>query len=88
MIEKARNIDIEPRRRTRGYADETYLIFNEDGKVSVQIAEKHYTKYNEQYTFDQLCASLGNLIISYFEQYKQGKGKSIIQQMNRLKFIV
>lgn len=55
----------------RGYEKDTYVTFDFRGNVSVNIAKKDYRKYKEEFTFDQLCSSLGNLFIEFLELYQK-----------------
>lgn len=68
----------------RSYQKDTYVTFDYEGNVSVTIAKKDYQKYKEEFTFDQLCASLGNLFIEFLELYKKGKSKDIIEKLNAI----
>ena len=66
------------------YADRTWVSFDEDGNVTVNISQDDYYMYREQWAFDQLCASLGNLFIDFMEQYRNGSEALIIHRMNAL----
>ena len=66
----------------RGYKKDTYVTFDFKGNVSVTIAKKDYQKYKEEFTFDQLCASLGSLFIEFLELYQKGKSREIIDKLN------
>jgi len=66
------------------YADRTWVSFDKDGNVMVNISQDDYFLYHDQWAFDQLCASLGNLFIDFMEQYKNGAGALIIHRMNAL----
>ena len=68
----------------RGYKKDTYVTFDFKGKVSVTIAKKDYQKYKEEFTFDQLCASLGNLFLEFLELYQKDKSKEIIDKLNAI----
>jgi len=68
----------------RGYKKDTYVTFDFKGNVSITIAKKDYQKYKEEFTFDQLCASLGNLFIEFLELYQKGKSREIIDRLNAI----
>ena len=68
----------------RGYKKDTYVTFDFKGNVAVTMAKKDYQKYNEEFTFDQLCASLGNLFIEFLELYQKGKSREIIDKLNAI----
>ncbi len=50
----------------------SYVSFNSEGKISVHISEHDFKRYKEQLTFDQLCASLGDVFKRFLEYYKKG----------------
>jgi hypothetical protein len=60
---------------------DTYIYFNLNGNVVVNIARKDYQKYKDEYTFDELCHSLGNLFKQFFEYYRNGKNQQILKMM-------
>jgi hypothetical protein len=70
------------------YRDTTWVNFDIDGNVSVHIAQKDYLDYREPLAFDQLCTSLGQLFIEFFELYKKGEGIRVIDRMDDLKLPV
>ncbi|MCD4788588.1 MAG: hypothetical protein K8R37_01210 [Bacteroidales bacterium] len=69
----------------RGFVDESWICFNQEGNVTVFITKKDYLKYKEQLSFDQLCALLGNLFVEFFELFKHGDGVRIIDRFNALR---
>lgn len=69
----------------RGYTDGSWVSFDEDGNVAVLITKNDYLKYKDVFSFDQLCSSLGNLFIEFFELYKNGDGVRIIDRFNALR---
>lgn len=48
---------------------DTYIVFDYNGSVSVNITKKDYNRYNEELTFDQLCTSLGELFKRFLKYY-------------------
>jgi hypothetical protein len=66
------------------YLSSTYVAFNQDGSVEVNIAENEYRIYREELTFDQLCASLGNLFIEFLNLFKENKSKEILNRLNSI----
>jgi hypothetical protein len=64
------------------YTDETWVAFDFDGKVSVNISHRDYLEYKDTLAFDQLCASLGNLFVEFIEIYQRGEGVRIIDRLN------
>jgi hypothetical protein len=68
------------------YQSETYVAFEEDGRVSVQITQRDYLNFQEDLNFDQLCQSLGDLFVEFIDLYQTNQGVRIIDRMNALKF--
>jgi len=66
----------------------TYVAIDQEGQLMVKISEKDYSQYQHEFTFDQLCAALGNLFVDFLDQYKNGQSHKIIERMNSLKFVV
>jgi hypothetical protein len=59
-----------------------------DSEVSVHIAQKVYLDYRQPLSFDQLCTSLGQVFIDFFELYKKGEGLRVIDRMDDIKIPV
>jgi len=68
----------------KDYTDETWVSFDFEGHVSVNISHRDYLNFREALSFDQLCSSLGNLFIEFFEIYLRGEGVRIIDRMDAL----
>ena len=69
----------------RGFVDESWVSFDKSGNVAVLITKNDYLKYKDVFSFDQLCASLGQLFIEFFELHKNGNAVRIIDKFNSLK---
>lgn len=67
------------------YRDATWVNFDVDGEVSVHIAQKDYLDYRQPLAFDQLCASLGQVFIDFFELCNKGEGVRAVDRMDELK---
>jgi len=67
------------------YRDATWVNFEVNGEVSVHIAQKDYLDYREPLAFDQLCTSLGQVFIDFFDQHNKGEGVRVIDRMDELK---
>lgn len=68
----------------RRYYDCSWVAFDLDGNVSVNISQADYFKYRDLYSFDKLCQSLGDLFIEFIEDYSQDKDFLIIERLNGL----
>ena len=67
------------------YSDETYILFDFEGNVTVNITKQDYLQYKDALSFDQLTDSLGNLFKEFLELFKNGESVRIIDRMNALK---
>jgi hypothetical protein len=56
---------------------ETYISLYYSGDIDVHIAKKDYRKYRDELTFDQLCTSFGNIILTLLNYYKKGNCEKI-----------
>ena len=65
--------------------DRTWVSFDFDGNVTVHISKDYYLDFRQNLSFDRLCASLGNLFITYFEYYKKDEEIRIIDNLNEMK---
>lgn len=66
------------------YKEKTYVSFDRDGNVLAHISLQDYMKYRDRYAFDQLCESMGKLVIEFLDLYKKGEGQRVIDQLNDL----
>jgi hypothetical protein len=69
----------------RSYEKRSWVSFDYEGNVAVNISQSDYLTYKESLSFDQLCASFGNLFVEFFEMCRHGKGVRIIDRMNDLR---
>ena len=67
------------------YTDETWISFDFDGNVTVNISHRDYLEFNEALSFDQLCTSLGNLFVDFVQTYHRGEGVRIIDRMDAIR---
>jgi len=66
----------------RNYDNGTYVALYDSGQITVRIARIDYESFKEELTFDQLCASLGNLFKQFLRLSIDGKPGEIIKQLN------
>ena len=67
------------------YTRDTWISFDFDGNVAVNITRDDYFAYKEDLSFNRLCESLGSLFIEFFERFKKGEEVRIIDSLNALK---
>ena len=72
----------------KDYRAATYVEIDVNGKMAVKISEKDYRRYQQEFTFDQLCAALGNLFVDFLEMYRNGEADKIIERMNEIRLII
>ena len=59
----------------------SYVSFDNEGNVFVHISEYDYKRFKEELTFDQLCASLGDVFKRFLEYYKKGLESRIVVEL-------
>lgn len=67
------------------YLSKTWISFDFDGQVSVHISRKDYLDYKDDLSFDHLCESLGQLMITFAEFYIRGDKVRIMDRLNSVK---
>jgi len=66
------------------YSSLTHITFHNDGTIVVNISKKSYLRYKDELTFDQLCASLGDLFKEFLVHFKNGNENKIIKILDAL----
>ncbi|RLD76329.1 MAG: hypothetical protein DRJ15_15530 [Bacteroidetes bacterium] len=59
----------------------SYVLFGNEGDISVHIAAFDYKQYTKRFSFDQLCSSLGSTMHRFLEHYKDGNEGRIIDEL-------
>lgn len=67
------------------YHEKTWVAINYNGNVSVNISKKDYLDYREDLAFEELCNSLGDVIVDFLQLYIDGREVRIIDKMNELR---
>ena len=67
-----------------GYEDQTWVAFDFEGNVTAHVSREDYLDYREELSLDQLCESLGAVMLDLFERYKRGEGSGILDRLNAL----
>jgi hypothetical protein len=67
------------------YISKTWISFDFDGQVSVHISKKDYLDYKDDLSFDSLCKSLGQLMITFADFYMKGDKVRITDRLNAVK---
>ncbi len=59
----------------------SYVRLDHEGNITVSISAFDYRQYREKFSFDQLCASIGNIFKRFLEYYKDGNEVRIITEL-------
>jgi hypothetical protein len=62
----------------------SWIAFDFQGNVTVNISKKDYIGYKEELSFDQLCENLGKLFIEFMKYYRKGEADRIVYKLNEL----
>lgn len=68
----------------RDYADQTWVTITFEGDVAASISKRDYLEFREALSFDQLCASLGNLFVEFLDLHRRGDGARAIDRLDAL----
>jgi hypothetical protein len=71
-------------RYPKDYTYSTWIAFDFDGNVTVNISQSDYLLYQTDLSFDQLCTSMGNVFIEFLELFSSGKSARIIDRLNSM----
>ena len=67
------------------YENRTWVAFDFNGRVSVNISKKDYLQYKDELSFDHLCDSLGKVFLEFLEYSKKGEHERILYKLKSLK---
>lgn len=62
----------------------SWIAFDFNGNVTVNIARRDYLDYREELSFDELCENMGALFIEFLEYYKRGEEERIVYKLDEL----
>lgn len=60
----------------------SWISFDFNGNVTVNISRKDYMAYKEELSFDQLCDNMGKLFIKFIAHYRKGEAERIVYELN------
>jgi hypothetical protein len=63
----------------------SWIAFDFEGNVTVNISRRDYLDFKEEVSFDQLCENLGKLFIRFIGYYRKGEGERILYDLNELR---
>jgi len=62
----------------------SWIGFDFQGNVTVNVSKEDYIGYKEELSFDQLCENLGKLFIEFMKYYRKGEADRILYKLNEL----
>jgi hypothetical protein len=62
----------------------SWIAFDFQGNVTLNISKKNYIGYKEELSFDQLCETPGKLFIEFMKYYRKGEAERIVYKLNEL----
>jgi hypothetical protein len=65
------------------YSEDSWVAFDNEQNVIVNISSKDYRQYRDAYAFDQICANLGKLFLEFLEDYKKDQALRILDRLDR-----
>ena len=71
--------------RDRDYSGDTWVAFENDGQVNVNISEGDYLAFRDDFDFDQLCRSLADVFIDFLNLYRKGQETRIMDRLDAMK---
>lgn len=72
-------------RRQPDFADDTWIAFDRHGNISVSISEADYASYREDLDHDQLCRSLADVFLEFFDMHRKGRDERILDRLDAMK---
>lgn len=63
----------------------SYVSFDNTGKVAVNIFEYDYNQYKQKYSFDQLCNTMGEVMVRFLDYYIDGHESRIKTDLKSVK---
>jgi len=67
------------------YRNNTWVSFDKDGNIAVNISKQDYMNYKADLSFDQMCNSLASIFIHFMELHKKGQEIRIIDELDSLR---
>lgn len=70
---------------SRNISKDTWVCFDSEGNVTVNISKEDYYLYRDDLSFNQLCDSLAGVYIEFLDLYRRGMTVRIIDRLNAVK---
>ena len=59
----------------------SHILIQESGKMTVYITKADYHQFRRRYNFNQLCESLGDVFIRFYNYYQEGRDNRIYTEL-------
>lgn len=69
---------------SNSFWNKTWVSIDNEGKVLVHLSKRDYLLFREEYSYDRLCESLGDLMTNFFDLYQKEDEQRIIDLLNDL----
>lgn len=69
----------------RGCDHDSWVAFDAAGNITVSIVRNDYLHYTDEYTFDLLCRSLGQLFAEFLELHRSSRDQEIVIRLDALR---
>ena len=66
----------------------TWIAFDYEGYITVNISRTDYLNYKDELSFDQLCENLGKLFAEFMSYYRKGEAGRIIFKLDELRLSI
>jgi len=63
----------------------SHVIIGFDGSITVKVSERDYLDYRTRLSFDQLCASIGDIFSRFLDYYRKGLESRIAIELKSAK---
>ena len=70
---------------SRNISKDTWICFDSEGDVTVNISKDDYYLYRDDLSFDQLCTSLADVYVEFLDLYRRDLTVRIIDRLNSVK---
>ena len=69
----------------RGYDDATWVAFDKEGNITVNISAADYLEFKEDFDFDHLCSSLADVFVDFLDMHRKGQDTRILDRLDAMK---
>ena len=69
----------------RGYDGTTWVAFDNEGNITVNISEADYLGFREDFDFDRLCSSLADVFVDFLDMHRKGQDTRIMDRLDAMK---